>query len=304
MKWQRYVFPTSIEEALAILEEYRGQARVVAGGTDLVPQLKKNERTVQCLVDVSRLQELKGIERQGGSIRVGAGVTHQQLASSDLIRQKASALAEGATAVGSPQIRHMGTVGGNVINAQPAADTVIPLLALDAQAEIAGSQGRRLAPVESLFVSPGRSAVDPTTEILVALSFSALEAGQGSAFARLAKRKALSLPILNAAVVVTLNSQGTVFEEVRLALGPVAPTPFRARQAEEALTGRALSDEAIEPALELAAKQAQPRTNPLRASQEYRREMVKVLLRRSLQQAVQVARSAGHDQEDRQPCNP
>jgi CO/xanthine dehydrogenase FAD-binding subunit len=291
MKWQKYLVPTSIEEALAMLEEYQGQARVIAGGTDLIPQLKKKEREVQCLVDISRLDELKGIQLDGDMIRIGAGITHQQLASSELIREKATVLAEGASAVGSPQIRYMGTVGGNIVNAQPAADTVIPLLALEAEAEIASSKETRLVPLESLFLRPGRSTLDASAEILVALRFRALDGNQGSAFARLAKRKALSLPILNAAVVVTLDGDGTAFEEARLALGPVALTPFRTRKAEEALQGQAVEGEAIQSALGVAAQEAQPRSNPLRASKEYRQEMVKVLLRRALERAVAVARS-------------
>ncbi|TKJ31482.1 MAG: molybdopterin dehydrogenase [Chloroflexi bacterium B3_Chlor] len=289
MKWKKYLLPASIEEALEMLAEYQGQARVIAGGTDLIPQLKKRERKVECLVDISRLDELKGIELQGDVIRVGAGVTHQHLSSSDLIREKAAALAEGASAVGSPQIRYMGTVGGNIVNAQPAADTAIPLTALDAQAEIVGSQGTRLELLESLYVRPGESTVNASAEILVALRFRALDGNEGSSFGRLAKRRALSLPILNAAVVTTLNGDGTAFEDVRLALGPVALTPFRARKAEEALRGKAVEGEAVERALEVAAQEAQPRSNPLRASREYREEMVKVLLRRALERAVRAA---------------
>jgi carbon-monoxide dehydrogenase medium subunit len=291
MKWREYLLPASLDEALDMLSHHQGQARVIAGGTDLIPQLKKRERKVECLVDISPLDELKGIELQGDMIRVGATMTHHQLASSELIRKRATALAEGAAAVGSPQIRRMGTVGGNVINAQPAADTVIPLLALEAEAEIANSKGTRVVPLESLFVAPGQSAVDPTLEILVALRFRALGSNEGSAFGRLAKRKALSLPILNTAVAITLEGNGAAFKEVRLALGPVAPTPFRARKAEMALRGASVTDGAIQSALDVAAREAQPRTNPLRASREYRQEMVRVLAKRALAQAVQNARS-------------
>lgn len=291
MKWEQYLVPASIEEALAMLAEHQGKARVVAGGTDLVPELKRKERKVGCLVDVSRLEELKGIHLEGEVIRVGACVTHQQLAESELVRERATALAEGASAVGSPQIRYMGTVGGNIINAQPAADTAIPLIALDAEAEIASSEGTRVEALESLYVKPGESTVDASGEILVALRFRALDGNEGSAFARLAKRKSLALPILNAAVVASLNGAGTAFEDVRLALGPVALTPFRARKAEEALRGKAVETEAIASALEIASEEAQPRSNPLRASREYRQEMVRVLLRRALQRAVETAQS-------------
>jgi CO/xanthine dehydrogenase FAD-binding subunit len=245
MKWEKYLFPASVAEALSMLAEYAGQARVIAGGTDLVPQLKKKERTVKCLVDVSRIAELKGIHEQGGVIRVGAGVTHQQIAASALLQQRAAALADGAAAVGSPQIRCMGTVGGNIVNAQPAADTAIPLLALGAEAEIASRDGVRWEPLEELYVRPGVSRIDASAEIMVALRFPALHGKRGSAFARLAKRRSLSLPILNAAVVACLSDDGTIFEDIRLALGPVALTPFRPRKAEEALRGQPVDGDVI-----------------------------------------------------------
>ena len=299
MKWEEYLVPTSLEEALAVLKEWRGQARVVAGGTDLIIQLKKKEVTARCLVDISNLDELKGIELEDGFIRIGACVTHQELASSSLLRERATALAEGASQVGSPQIRNMGTVGGNIVNAQPAADTVVPLMALVAEVEVATfkTQSSKLKiqsqPLERICLGPGQCTVDPTAEILTAVRLRALGPNQGSAFERLAKRKALSLPILNAAAVVTLNEGGDTFQEVRLAVGPVAPTPFRARQAEEALRGAAIEAHTIAAALELAAQEAQPRTNPMRGSEAYRREMVKVLLRRAIERAVQGRQGEG-----------
>ncbi len=292
MKWEEYLVPASLEEALTMLKERQGQARVIAGGTDLIIQLKKKEVTARCLVDVTNLDELKGIELEDGFIRIGACVTHQELASSSLIRERAAALAEGASQVGSPQIRNMGTVGGNIVNAQPAADTVVPLMALEAEVEVASIEGTRWDPLGGLCLGPGQCIVDSTAEILTTVRFRALGPNQGSAFERLAKRKALALPILNAAAVVTLKDGGDTFQEVRLAVGPVGPTPARAFSAEEALQGVAVEAQAIAAAMELAAKEAQPRTNPLRGSQEYRQEMVKVLLRRSIERAVQVARGS------------
>jgi CO/xanthine dehydrogenase FAD-binding subunit len=270
-----------------MLKERKGQARVIAGGTDLIIQLKKKEVTTRCLVDITNLDELKGIELEDGFIRVGACVTHQELASSSLIRERAAALAEGASQVGSPQIRNMGTVGGNIVNAQPAADTVVPLMALEAEVEVVTATGTRRDPLGGLCVGPGQCTVDSTAEILTAIWFRALGLNQGSAFERLAKRKALALPILNAAAVVTLNDGGDTFQEVRLAVGPVGPTPARAFSAEEALRGAAVETQAIAAALELAAQEAQPRSNPLRGSREYRQEMVKVLLRRAVERAVE-----------------
>lgn len=291
MKWEKYLVPASLEEALTMLADHDGQARVIAGGTDLVPQLKKKERAAKCLVDVSRVPELKGIHEQGGVIRIGAGVIHEQVASSRLLGQLAAALAEGAAAVGSPQIRNMGTVGGNIVNAQPAADTAIPLLALEAEVEIAGAEGSRREPLEALYVRPGVSKVDASAEILVAIRFPALYGKRGSAFARLAKRKALSLPILNAAAVVALSGDGTILEDVKLALGPVALTPFRARRAEGLIRGQPLDERTIAEAMQIASEEAQPRTNPVRASEGYRREMVQVVLGRALKRALAAAQS-------------
>jgi carbon-monoxide dehydrogenase medium subunit len=292
MKWEKYLVPTSLEEALTMLKERQGQARVIAGGTDLIIQLKKKEVTARYLVDVTNLDELKGIELEDGFIRVGACVTHQELAASSLVRERAAALAEGASQVGSPQIRNMGTVGGNIVNAQPAADTVVPLMALEAEVEVATATGTRRDPLGGLCLGPGQCTVDSTAEILTAVRFRALDPNQGSAFERLAKRKALALPILNAAAVVTLNDGRHTFQEVRLAVGPIGPTPSRALNAEEALRGAAVEARAIAAALELAAQEAQPRSNPLRGSQEYRQQMVKVLLRRSLERAVQAVRGS------------
>jgi carbon-monoxide dehydrogenase medium subunit len=243
-------------------------------------------------VDVTHLDELKGIELEDGFIRIGACVTHQELASSSLIWERAAALAEGASQVGSPQIRNMGTVGGNIVNAQPAADTVVPLMALEAEVEVARREGTRWDPLGGLCIGPGQCTVDSTAEILTTVRFRALDPHQGSSFERLAKRKALSLPILNAAAVVTLNDGGDTFQEVRLAVGPIGPTPARAFSAEEALRGAAVEAQAIAAAMEIAAQEAQPRSNPLRGSREYRQEMVRVLLRRSIERAVQVARGS------------
>jgi len=291
MKWEEYLAPTSLDEALAMLKEREGQARVIAGGTDLVIQLKKKEMTVKCLVDVTKLDELRGIELKDGFIRVGACVTHQELASSDLIREQAAALAEGAARMGSPQIRNVGTVGGNIVNALPAADTVVPLMALDAEVDAVAvsSGGTRRDPLGGVCVGPRQCTVDSTAEILTGVWFRALGPGEGSAFERLAKRNALALPILNAAAVVALDDGGEVFKEVRLAVGPIGPTPARVFDAEELLRGAPVEPRAIAAALELAAQEAQPRTNPVRGSREYRQEMVKVLLGRAIERAVRVA---------------
>jgi carbon-monoxide dehydrogenase medium subunit len=286
--WEEYHFPGSVSEALEILSSCRGEARVIAGGTNLVIDLKDQARDVKYLVDISGIEEFNSIEQNDHDVRIGAAVTHRHVASSKLIQEKAQVLAEAALAVGSPQIRNQGTVAGNVIDAKPAADTAVALFTLDAQVEITSSNGARVVPIETLYRGIGVSAVDSTAEIVTALRFRSLRSNQGSAFLRLAQRKALALPMLNVAVVVTLQNEH--FEEGKIVVAPVAPVPLRIGKAEAVLNGASIGLNAIDAAAELAAEEAQPRDSELRGSAEYRKSMVKVLVRRALEMAVQRAK--------------
>lgn len=286
--WEEYLFPRSIQEALENLKSYKGQARIIAGGTDLILELKDRTRTVKCLVDIREIDALKNIEQDGEEIKIGAGVTHSQIASSMLIQRQATVLAEAASVVGSPQIRNQGTVVGNVVSAQPAADTAVALFALEAEAEIVSGSGIKLVPLEKLYAGVGISKVDSTAEIVIGVRFKGLRGRQGSAFGRLAQRKALALPMLNVAVVVTLKDNQ--FEEARIVVAPVAPLPFRLKKAEDVLRGAPISLETVNRAAEAAADEANPRDSALRGSAEYRKKMVKVLVKRALEQAIELAR--------------
>ncbi len=285
--WDEYVIPKSVEEALQILRSREGEARIIAGGTDLVPELKDGGRKAKCLVDISEIEPLRKIELDGDLIKVGAGVTHAQVASSDLIREQASLLAEAASAVGSPLIRNQGTIVGNVVNAQPAADTAVALFSLCAEVEILSSKGTRRVPIEQTYEKLGVSRVNSASEIVTALYIKGLGNNQGSAFVRLAQRKALALPMLNVAAVVTV--QDGRFENARITIGPVAPLPFRSKGAEATLKHAAAGPESIDKAAEAAASEARPRDSALRGSAAYRREMVKVFVRRAVERALQRA---------------
>jgi len=287
MGWQEYFCPRSIEEALDILQAYGGQARVIAGGTDLLLELRRGQLTADCLVDITSIEALQGIELVDGLIVIGAGITHNQAANSSLIKERASALAQATAQMGSPQIQNQATVVGNVVHAQPAADAAVALMALETEVEIVSPEGARWEPMEGLYLGVGRSKVDSTREIVTRLRFPALGEGEASAFLRLAKRKSLSLPMLNVAVVVSLK--GGRFEWARIALGPVAPKPHRARSAERLLKGKEVNLDSIEAAAEAAEAEAQPRSSRLRGSREYRRQMARVLTRRALEKAVTAA---------------
>ncbi len=285
---EEYLRPTTVDEALQALAAYRGQARIVAGGTDLVLQMQRGEQSAHCLVDISGLAELRGIALNGGTITIGAATTHAELAASPLIRRHAAALAQAAGEVGSAQIRNVATIGGNVVNAQPAADTALALLALDAEAEIVRLDGSAWVALADLYEGPGRSRVDSRSELLSAFRFRTVpqSAGlrSGSSYRRLGKCKSIALPVLCAAAVVRLEEDR--FVSAAIALGPVAPRPTRAAEAEAWLAGRPVAAEAIAQAAALAQAESHPRDSLLRCSAEYRETMVAALVRNVLERAV------------------
>ena len=286
---QEYLQPKTLEEALHILQDYRGQARVIAGGTDVIPQLRKRDIELEALVDVTGLPDMDNIEQDGDKIILGGLITHAQVASSQLIKDRAGLLSEGAGSVGSPQIRNIATVAGNLISGQPAADTSIPLLALDARVTIASGEGERVVPLSEFFLDLGETVLDPGKEILTKIEFQSLGNDEGGAYLRLSKRKALSLPMLVCAVKVRVNKNKDTISEAAIALGPVAPTPFRDRHTEDALRGAPIKLNTVTEAAEGASAFCSPRDSLLRGSCDYRQEMVKVFVKRGLVRALDQA---------------
>lgn len=282
--WDDYLFPQSVDEALDMLDTRGGKARIIAGGTDLAIQSQRGRVESRVMVDITRIPGLDRIDEKDGYIHVGARVTHAEVAASPLIRARAGVLAEACGSVGGPQIRNVGTLVGNVVNALPAADGAIALFALGAEAEVAERTGRRWMPMADLYSGVGQSTVDSSQAMITQLRFRALADGDGSAFERLAKRKALILPILNAGVVVRMDD--TAVTSARIAIGPVATTPFVAIEAAEHLVGWAPDGAAAAQAAKLASEAAQPRYSLLRGSAEYRKAMVEVLVRRALMRAL------------------
>ena len=282
--WDAFVTAKSIPGALQALEGLGGEGRIIAGGTDLVLQAQRGRCPSRSMVDVTRIPGLNRIEERDGSIQIGATATHAEISASSLVRLKAQVLAQACGSVGGPQIRNVATLVGNVVNALPAADGAVALFALDAEAEVTTLTGTTWLPIADLYEDVGVCTIDPCVQMVTTLRFAALLPGMGCDFQRLARRRALVLPTVNAAAVVGVRD-GT-FDAVRIAVGPVAPTPFRATAAEESLVGRSVSDEGIDYAAQLAARDAKPRSSVLRGSREYRTAMVEVLVRRALVQAT------------------
>ena len=290
MNWIAYEKPNTLDECLILLEQAKGKGRIIAGGTDLILQLKRHEYFTDLLVDITGIQEMKRIQEEDGWIRIGAGVTHGEVARNSLIQMEARALIQGCSRVGSPQIRNMGTLMGNVISAQPAADGAIPLMVLEAELKVVSSAGERWMALEEAYPGVGLSAVDPTKEIATEVRFKKLGENAGTGFFRMARRKALALPILNGAVAIVFNPAMNRIEKARIAIGPVSEKPFRPRKAEACLESREVTSEIISEAARIASEEASPRTSLLRGSGLYRKEMVRINLMRTIEKILNEGR--------------
>jgi carbon-monoxide dehydrogenase medium subunit len=288
--WDSYVLAQSVDEALEGLQAWTGGARVIAGGTDLTIDLATGRKSTKHAIDVTRIPELCGINAlPEGGIAIGAATTHAEVAASDLIRRRCSVLAEAADSVGSLQIRNQGTIGGNLVNAQPAADAAVALAALDATVEIAGPDiaERRTVPWQDIYTEDvGQSRVDSTRELVTQIFLSSRAGGSGSSFQRLARRRALALPMLNCAVVLEVETGQISW--CRITMGPVATIPFRCSEAEAILTGLAVDDEAGQrAAAEAVTAQVCPRDSLLRGSADYRCIVAGNLAYRGIQVALE-----------------
>lgn len=281
MRTFEYCRPETLREALDMLAECEG-AVPVAGATDVWVGAKVGKIAPPRLVSLRRIERLRGIRAEGEGIFLGATTTHAEVEDSALIETRYPALHRACSGVGSRQIRNVGTVGGNLCNAAPSADSAVPLLLYDAVCDVDGPQGQRSIPSEAFFVGPGRSAL-VRGEVLTGIRIGAPPERTYADYAKLTRRKAVELPILGVGVCVSLDPMGRV-QRARIALGVAGPTPIRARQAEEMLSGGPLSRETVAGAAEAAAGEAQVRDS-WRGKAWYRRQMIRVLIPRLLERA-------------------
>ncbi len=283
MRSFEYLAPSTLQDALAALHQ-RENASVLAGGTDLILRLKRREQSPSTLVDIKRIEELDGLETGVHGLSIGAGVTMSRIEASAVVRQDYAGLHAGAATVGSAQIRNRATVVGNVCNATPCADTVPPLVVLQAQVRMSSQGGERRLPLEQLFTGPGTTVVRPD-EIVVSVEVPLPEPGTGSAYARHSTRAAMDLAAAGVAVALTLEDDNETCRRAHIALGAVAPTPIRASQAEDILSGQALTPALVAEAARVASTEARP-ISDVRASAEFRQEIVRVLAARTIQAAA------------------
>ncbi len=278
-----YVTPQSVQEACALLVQYGDSARVLAGGSDLLVKMKDGLIKPAYLVSLKNLDSLKAIRYETGTgVIIGARATHNEVMNNSLLQEKYRSVCEAAHSMAADQIRNIGTVGGNLVNAVPSADLPPILIALDARARIVGSSRERTISLEDFFLGPGKTVLEKG-EILAEIIIPD-QPTTGSNYIKFGLRRAGALAVAGVASSVTV-SDGTC-RDVRVVLGAVAPTPMRARQAENVLRGKKISQGLIDEAGSVAAVESKP-INDIRGSIEYRRNLVNVLTRRSLKAAIE-----------------
>jgi carbon-monoxide dehydrogenase medium subunit len=275
---EAFLRPTSIREAVRLLEREGRRARLVAGGTGVAVE---EDRAIRTLVDVSRLG-LSYIRRKGGGWAIGAATTMAALEESRQIRNFADGiLAAAASAWGPIQIRNMATLGGNLATASPAADAATPLLALDASAVLASSSGRRRVALTEFFLGPNRTILNGALLVEILIPGPPRGGRTGWSFQKLGRTES-DISVVNSAAGLQVDRAGKC-TWARVALGAAGPRPLRARMAEAALTGQAFTKVSVEAACDAVMREIAPITD-LRASAEYRREMSAVLTRRALRE--------------------
>jgi xanthine dehydrogenase FAD-binding subunit len=281
--WQEYLQPKTITEAISALANAPGPALPLAGGTDLILDLDQGRHPpVHTIVDITSVREMLPIEIRDDELFVGAAASHTHIIDSELVAKNAEALIEACGLIGGPQVRNIATLGGNVAHALPAADGTIALMALNAQAEVAHQKGIRRVPIAEMFLGPGKSAL-AKNELLVGFYLPLQNKNQASAFERVMRPQGVALPIINMAIWLTRDKNRIV--DIRIAVGPGGPKPWRALASESDLNGKTLNDETIAHALGILLRDVKFRTSPHRASAEYRRHLAKRLFKDTLEAA-------------------
>jgi carbon-monoxide dehydrogenase medium subunit len=290
--FQRYCAPHTGRELFSLLREEGANARVFAGGTDVFVAMRDKGLRVDCLVDIKSIPELQGITAVDGGLSLGAATSLHEVERSPAVRRTCPVLSDAVATIGSLQVRNRGTIGGNLANASPAADSTAALMVSAAELDLASSDGHRIVPIEAFFLGPGRSILGPG-ELLWRISVPKQRPTAQAVYLKFGTRQAMDIALVGVAVSLVFDAKGECCEG-RVALTSVAPVPLRARQAEAALVGD-LSERRIMDAADAAADEAKP-IDDVRGSASYRRQLVRVLTAQAVRQAVAQHRVArdGH----------
>ena len=280
-----YLGPKTVREALQIISEYGRKADVLAGGTDLVISMKKRQISPQYIVNIKDIPDLDYIRysREAG-LKIGALATHSAIANSPIIKDMFNPLATACNKVGTPQVRNMATIGGNVCKAGPSQDTPPVLLVLDARLKLVTLSGERVVPIDKFFIGPFKTVLQEA-ELLTEIQIPTPPRRSAGCYKWCTKAVTVDETLVGVAVLMSLDSPGGVCSDIKIALGSVAPTPIRARKAEEVFRGKKVNDRLIEQAAQVAAEETRPRSRA-----DYRRRMSRVLVSEAITEAWQTIR--------------
>jgi carbon-monoxide dehydrogenase medium subunit len=284
MKGFEWLEPKKIQEACQALFDFKTRARAYAGGTDVLVEMKTGRSQPQVLVNLKHLRGLETLrydDRKG--LRVGALVTWTQLLDSEAVVRHYPLLHQAAATMGSVQVRNVATLAGNICHASPAANGPVPLLVYEARCRIQGPSGRREIPVEKLFAGVQKNSLK-AGELLTEIVIPPPPEKASGVFYKFAQRKAMELPIVAVGALIRTAADGSV-DLARIALGAVAPKPFRALRAEKALLGQNISEALLRSVAETALEESDPITD-IRASKDYRRELIRELVYRAVQESL------------------
>lgn len=286
MRQFEYFEPKTVSEAVSLLGQHNGQASIFAGGTDLLVEIKERLKTPDYVINIKKIPNLDYLTYSDtNGLRIGALVTVRAVETSAIVSEKYAGLAQAARELGSIQVRNRATVAGNICRASPSADTLPPLIADGATVKVFGPTGERVILLEEFFTGPGQTVL-ARDEIMVEIAVPCPLPHTGKVYIKHGRRKAMELATVGVAVALTLSNG--VCEEVRIVLGAVAPTPIRARKAEEILRGKKVDETAIPAAAQAAMEECRP-ISDVRGSAEYRREMVRVQTGRAITEALKIA---------------
>jgi carbon-monoxide dehydrogenase medium subunit len=277
-----YLAPKTIEEACSLLSKYKGRAKVIAGGTDLLISMKKRQISPRYVVSIKGIPDLNYIHyNKERGLKIGALATLQSIASSPIIKEKFGPMATACNKIGIPQVRNMGTIGGNICNAGPSQDSIPALLVLDAKLKLVGLQSERIVAVDKFFTGPFQTALGEA-ELLTEIQIPAPSPRSYGCYQWLTKITEADETLVGVAVLITVDSTASLCKDIKIGLCSVSPIPIRARQAEEMLRGEKLESKIIEQAAQAAAEETRPRSRA-----DYRRQLTSVLVKRAVNEVWQ-----------------
>ncbi len=279
-----YLEPSTLSEAISLLEKYNGKAKILAGGTDLVVQMKQRKLAPEFIINIKNISELNFIKYDKKVLRIGALVTHHSIANSSIVRENFGVLADAVLSIGVVQTRNVGTVVGNICNASPSADTSPALIALDAKLKVVNPEGEKIIKIEDFFTGPFTTILK-SNELLTEIQIPDPRQNSGGSYAWAPKATAVDETLVGVAVLIAVDLANSTFLDTRIVMGSVAPIPMRAKRAEEFLKGEKIAGDLLIQAGEIAADEASPRSR-----EEYRRSMVKVFVKRALYRSLEKIR--------------